>query len=83
MIEIRYEVNGKRVRPNDVAGELEPAILKETGDRVAKALASVTCPEHGQRPKVTIKGQTLNDLSWEITGCCDALVQLALKKLAE
>lgn len=81
MIDITYEVGGRKVSPNQFGNELEKAILTEIADNVKKALGSVTCPDHGKSPNVTIKGRDINNLSWEVSGCCQKVIDLATKKL--
>ena len=81
MIDVTFEIGGKNVDPNRIGDAQEKAMLAEVATSTKKALSSVTCPEHGQKPKVTIKGRTVDDLSWEIEGCCQALIDTAMEKL--
>jgi hypothetical protein len=81
MVDVTFEIGGRKVSPNRVADELEKALLSEVAANVKKALGSVTCPEHGQRPKVVVKGRDIKNLSWEVKGCCQKLIDSAMKKL--
>jgi hypothetical protein len=81
MIDVTFEIGGRKVSPNRLGDELEKAILSEVAANVKKALGSVTCPEHGQRPKVIVKGRDIKNLPWEVTGCCQKLVETAMKRL--
>ena len=81
MIDIRFEIGGRKVSPDRVGSEMEKAILKEVTEKIRKALTSVTCAEYGQRPRVTLKGRTVDALSFHIEGCCQALIEEAQKKL--
>lgn len=82
MIDVSFEINGRRVRPNQVGDALEKAILQEVADSVAKSLRSVRCSVHGERPKVKCVGRRVDELKFEISGCCDELISLATKKLS-
>ena len=82
MIDISFEINGRKVRPNQAANALEKAILKDLSDSISKSLRSVRCSEHGERPKVKFKGRKLDRMKIEISGCCDDLVQRATKKIS-
>lgn len=64
------------------AKEFEKQIVKATAEAVAKKLRSVRCPDHGQAPTVTFKAKSVKDLSWEIKGCCEKVIELATKKLS-
>ena len=59
----------------------ESDLAKQIGTNVAAKLESVTCPTHGQHPTVVVKGRTLDDLGFEISGCCQDLVDKALAQL--
>jgi hypothetical protein len=60
---------------------LEQAILQQISEQVSTTLRSVQCSEHGQYAKVTVKGQSLEKLSFEVSGCCQALVDQCIAKL--
>ena len=81
MIDITFEIGGRKVSPDRFGDELEKAILSEVADNVKKALSSVMCPKHGQRPRVKVKGRNVNNLSWEVEGCCQELIDMAMNKL--
>ncbi len=81
MIDVTFEIGGRRVNPNRFGDEIAKAILTEVAANVKKGLSSVTCPEHGQRPKVRVTGRDVNNLSWNVDGCCQKLVDTAMKKL--
>ena len=81
MIDIKFEINGKRVDPSRVGDAFEKAILQQAIDHVKKALQSVRCKEHGKQPKVVVKGRSLDKLSFEISGCCQLLIDEATARL--
>ena len=83
MMQVHFEIGGKRVRPENLGNELEKAILKQVRDRVVKVLEEVRCPEHGSSASVTCKGKSVDELTFEIKGCCDKLVSAVTAKLAE
>lgn len=82
MIDVSFKINGKSVNPNNMAGALESAILSEVGESVKSSLGSVRCSVHHQSPKVTIQGKSFDNLSFEISGCCDELIQKATSQLS-
>lgn len=75
MIEISYEINGKKVNPNNIANALKSAMIQEIGNSIKKSVGSIRCSEHHQAPKVLLKGKSFDNLSIEVSGCCDDLVQ--------
>ena len=81
MLDISFELNGRKVSPNNIGNALEAAMLNSVKDSIGKSVGSIRCSEHGQRPKITAKGRSIDSLSLEVTGCCDALIEQVKKKI--
>lgn len=81
MINISFEIGGRKVNPNQIGNAIEKAVLQQVAENVKKSLSSVRCAEHGQNPKVKVKGPNIEKLSFEVEGCCQPLIDQALKKL--
>ena len=81
MIDISFEINGRKVSPRNMGNALESAVLKSVQESITKSVGSVRCPEHVQKPKVKVKGRNLDSLSFEVSGCCDQLIETVKKKL--
>lgn len=81
MIDVRFEVGGRRVSGDRFASEVEKAILTGVQNNIRQALRTVTCHDHGGRPSVVVKGSSLNNLTFEVHGCCEDLVKRSLEKL--
>lgn len=81
MIDVRFEVGGRKVSANRFASELEKAAFTQVRDNITKALRDVRCSEHGARPTVVVKGTSLDNLKFEVHGCCENLIQRSLQKL--
>jgi hypothetical protein len=74
MIDITFEINGRKVNPKNVGDALEAAVISQVADSIKKTVGSSRCNEHGQRPKIKVKGKNLDNLSFEVSGCCEALI---------
>jgi len=81
MIDISFEINGRKVSPRNVGDALESAMLQSIQDSISKTVGSVRCPEHGQKPKIKVKGRNLDSLKFEVSGCCDSLIEEVKRKL--
>lgn len=81
MIDVSFEINGRKVNPNQFGDEIEKAIFQEIIDGMKKTLNSVRCSEHGQRPAVKVKGRDFRNLSFEVKGCCQSIIDKATEKL--
>ena len=81
MIDISFEINGKKVSPRNVGDAFESAVLESIQDSVSKTVGTVHCPKHGKKPKIKVKGRNLDSLSFEVSGCCDSLIEEVKTKL--
>jgi len=68
MIDIEFQLNGRKIRQNDIGDQLEKAMFSQLRDSIAGKLRGICDPESGSRPKVTVKGRSLDILSFEISG---------------
>ncbi|HCH5589367.1 TPA: hypothetical protein NKZ51_004736 [Vibrio parahaemolyticus] len=74
MISISCDVKG-------IKNAIEKAVLSGVVDNVKKTVGSVRCKEHGKAPKIKIEGNNLNNLSFEVDGCCEEVIEQVKKKL--
>jgi len=81
IIDISFELNGRKVSPNNMGNALESAMLNSVKDTIGKSVESIRCLEHGERPKIKAKGRSIDSLSLEVTGCCDVLIEQVKKKI--
>ncbi len=81
MMDISFEINGRKVSPRNMGDALESAMLQSVQESITKSVGTARCPTHGQRPKIKVKGQKLDSLSFEVSGCCDQLIETVKKKL--
>lgn len=79
MIDISFEINGKKVTPRNMGSALDAAILQSAQESVKKAVGSARCRIHGQTPKIKVKGRKVDSLNFEISGCCDQLIKTVKK----
>jgi len=80
-LDFSYEVNGKKVSPDQFGNELERAVLTEATEMIKTKLESVACKDHQQRPKVKIVSSSSGEINFEIKGCCQQLIDNATAKL--
>lgn len=81
MLEIHFEINGRRVDPRSLGETLEAAALESVRDAVTAKLGAVRCSVHGQSPSVLCHGRSLGTLSFTVSGCCQELIDQATKRL--
>ena len=52
MIDISFEINGRKVSPRNIGNALEAAVLQSVQESIKKSVGSARCPTHGQAPKI-------------------------------
>jgi len=74
MLSISFEVDGRRVDPNSIVNALEASVLKQVESSIRNSVGSLQCRKHGQAPRIMVKGHGIKNLSFEVSGCCNALI---------
>lgn len=74
-------ITGQGVTFAIAGNSIEPDILKSIQESVKKSVSSVRCDKHGQGPKIEFKGNNLDSLSFEVTGCCEHLIKETNRKI--
>ncbi len=74
MINISCDVKG-------IKNAIEKAALSGAVENVKRTVGSIRCKEHGKAPKIKIKGNNINSLSFEVDGCCEGVIQQVKMKL--
>lgn len=80
MVKVAFKLNGRTVRPNDIANQLEKAMLKQVQAGITKRMQNVRDPETGATPTVSVVGRSLNNLSFEVAGSA-ALIEEVKRRL--
>ena len=80
MIDISFEINGRKVNPKKVGDVLEQATLDSVRKQIIRKVGSIRNPKTGERPKINITGKNLDNLSIEVSGSQE-LVDLVKKKM--
>ncbi|MEK6776158.1 MAG: hypothetical protein AABY87_04655 [bacterium] len=74
MLSISFEINGKKVDPDNIADELEKAILKKIEETIVERVGAVRCSEHDAAPIIVAHGQKIENLTFKVSGCCARLI---------
>lgn len=64
MFEIR--IDGKKAAPNQIANELERAMVREVRQRVEASVRGLRCSVHGAPPRFTTRGEGPLGFSFEL-----------------
>jgi len=56
--------------------------LDDFRERTAQKVRDLRCPIHGQSPRLRFQGSSLRDITIQMSGCCDTLLNLANQRIA-
>jgi hypothetical protein len=83
VLDIKFKIDGRVVNPNRIGDILEKTIYDKLSSSIKKRLGSIVCPTHGEHPTVTIVGRSINKIEYQITGCCQNLIDQVRGLLAK
>lgn len=78
---VMLTVNGKPVRPGDLAREMMRDAAAGVAQRVRDRLGAIRHPETGEFATVVVEGETLDDLTFRVEGS-EALLQFVKARLS-
>ena len=79
MMEVSFEINGRKVHPNRIADELEKAVYQQIKDELVRKVGRIRDPKTGKRPKLKVKGRSLDDLTIEVSGSPELIEKVQQK----
>ncbi len=68
MIDISFEINGRKINPNRMGDALQAAVLESIKKQIVSKIGSIRDAKTGQRPKIKVKGRNLDNLTFEVSG---------------
>ena len=70
---IRFEFNGKPLRPGDLEQTIVKAAMEEIAEHVKGQIGSIRHPESGEFPTIVVMGDRLENLSCKVEGSPELL----------
>lgn len=83
MLEIpfAFEIGGKAINPTELDDPRERELLQGIVDSIVDRVEDMKCPVHNKHPHFLCHGDTIDELSLEVLGCCDGLVDMVRNRL--
>lgn len=83
MLEIpfAFEIGGKAINPTELDDPQQSAQLQQVVDSIIDRVEDMKCPVHNEHPRFLCHGDSIDDLSLEVMGCCDGLVDMVRARL--
>ena len=57
--------------------------VDEFKERTASKVRDLRCPDHHQPPRLKFQGSSLRDINIQMSACCNKLIDLANRRIAE
>ena len=61
---------------------LATAGVEEFKAQTEQKIRELRCPRHNQAPRLLFHGSTLRDITIQLSGCCEKLIEIANQKIA-
>ena len=81
MVDVCFEINGKIVEPDNMKDVLDITFMKYIRERIEESMAPIRCTIHDRQPTILVKGKNLDNLNYEVSGCCEELISKVHKCL--
>ena len=81
MIDISFEVAGRKVDPESMNPGLPRSILNQIRDALDEQVGEINCAEHRSAPRIVCSGPNVVELSMRLCGCCDGILNDLEKRL--
>jgi hypothetical protein len=76
-----FSIGGRDVDPANIADPQEAEFLQGIVESVVDRIELMECGEHKEPPRFLCSGETIDELSLEVFGCCQALVDEVTERL--
>lgn len=77
MVKIKWDTNFQAART-----KLERTVMAQLEKVVSGAVGNTRCPIHKESGEVLLTGKSLDKLEFQVSGCCDELVEIIEGKLS-
>lgn len=80
MIDIQFEINGRKVRPDDIGSAIDAMVLEAIAEDIRVKLGGVRDPTTGEFPVVVVRGSSLEDCAISVEGS-EAVMALVKERM--
>lgn len=68
MIDISFEINGRRVDLRQMRNAIEGAVLQSVKEKITSKIGNIRYSKTGLSPRIKVKGSSINNLLSEVEG---------------
>lgn len=78
MVKIKWDTNFQSART-----QLERTVMAQIEKAAVQAIGNFKCPAHKEAGEVLLSGKSLDQLGFQVSGCCEELIAKIEAKLAK
>jgi hypothetical protein len=82
-IHFAFVINGKELDPANPENPEQQDTMERVMESISARMEGLTCPEHNETPRFLCSGDSMDDLSIQIHGCCNELIEQATKRMQQ
>lgn len=71
-----FEINGEPIDPREIDDPEIASKVQAVVESVSGKVGGLRCPQHSESPRFICSGPDFDNLSLQVLGCCDRLVEL-------
>ena len=80
MIDIRFEIGGRRVRPDEIGSAIDAMVFEAIAEDLRNKLGGIRDPDTGEFPAVIVRGRSLDDCAISVEGS-KAVIALVTERM--
>ena len=77
-----FEIGGRTIDPSNVEDPAEAEIIQNIVESIVSQAGDLVCPEHKEAPRFLCAGDSIESLTLEVEGCCDAMIDRVKAQMA-
>lgn len=76
-IPFAFLIDGKQLDPLNPESAEQAAKMQQIVAAISDQVDGLVCPEHKEPPRFLCSGENFDELSLQVHGCCEKLVEMA------
>jgi hypothetical protein len=77
-----FEIGGRTIDPSKVEDPVEAEIINNIVESIVSQVGDLICPEHKEAARFVCAGDSIDSLTMEVEGCCDAMIDKVKAQMA-
>lgn len=81
-IHFAFIIDGIELDPSSAESPEQVDRMERIMESISARMEGAICPEHHEAPRFLCTGDSLDDLSVQVHGCCEQLVELTTQRMS-